>query len=110
MLPAGGRVAARPRPVRWPATTTPEVLASVLSTNFPARNRVASLGRLGHPGAMDLDTSALAIAPLRVEDPAAVEADFDLQRAATAVDVPDFPPPCRQHHEAQLRNPWPGRD
>lgn len=59
---------------------------------------------------MDLDTPALTIAPLRVDDPAAVEADYEIRCAARAVDVPDFPPPCRYQHEAQLRHPWPGRD
>jgi GNAT superfamily N-acetyltransferase len=84
-------------------------LASVLSTNF-RENRVASTGRLGHAGAMDLDTPSLTIAPLRADDPAAVEAEYEILRAARTVDVPDFPPPCRYQHEARLRHPWPGRD
>jgi hypothetical protein len=40
MLGAGGRVAARFEPWFEPATTTPEVLASVLSTiSWPRRHR-----------------------------------------------------------------------
>jgi GNAT superfamily N-acetyltransferase len=58
---------------------------------------------------MDVDIPALTITPLRPDDPAAVEAEYEIVRAATAVDVPDFPPPCRFHHEARLHHEWPGR-
>jgi GNAT superfamily N-acetyltransferase len=57
---------------------------------------------------MNVDTPALAIDDLRADDPAAVEAAYEIARIATAADVPDFPPPCRFQHEARLRIPWPG--
>ncbi len=58
---------------------------------------------------MNLDTPALTISELRADDPAEVEASFEIERAAIAHDVPDFPPPCRFRHEMRLRQDFPGR-
>jgi GNAT superfamily N-acetyltransferase len=58
---------------------------------------------------MNVDTPALVIDELRADDPAAVEAAYEIGRVAMAADVPDFPPPCRFHFEARLHQPWPGQ-
>src|SRR5262245_53338901 len=100
---------------REPATTTPEVLASVLSTNFRApsfapfrviRSRSAALSAT--LAGMRLDTPGLTITELRADDPAEVEAAFEIERIALAHDVPDFPPPCRYRHDRHLRHDFPG--
>ena len=113
MLGAGGRVAARPGPWFEPATTAPEVLASVLSTNFSTKSfppkSVARSAAVDHAGVMQLDTPALTITDLRADDPADVEAAFAIERDALAHDVPDFPPPCRYRHGKRLRHDFPGR-
>jgi GNAT superfamily N-acetyltransferase len=108
MLDAGGRVAARPGPWSRPATTTPEVLASVLSTNFRAGLYLLSPGRpVGHPGGMSQD---LRIVALDVDDPTAVDAAYIIGNEAIATDLPDFPPVCRFEHDVRVRLPMPGTD
>jgi GNAT superfamily N-acetyltransferase len=59
---------------------------------------------------MALDTPTLTIDELRADDPAAVEAAFEITRAVLAHDLPDFPPPCRFRHTARLHHAWPGRE
>jgi GNAT superfamily N-acetyltransferase len=58
---------------------------------------------------MRLDTPGLTITELRADDPAEVEAAFEIERIALAHDVPDFPPPCRYRHDKHLRHDFPGR-
>lgn len=58
---------------------------------------------------MSVDTPALTFAPIDADDQPAVDAAYDIDRAAQAVDIPDLPPQCRYHHEMSLRVSWPGR-
>jgi GNAT superfamily N-acetyltransferase len=58
---------------------------------------------------MRLDTPGLTITELRADDPAEVEAAFEIERIALAHDVPDFPPPCRYRHDKHVRHDFPGR-
>ncbi len=58
---------------------------------------------------MRLDTPGLTITELRADDPAEVEATFEIERIALAHDVPDFPPPCRYRHDRHLQHDFPGR-
>jgi GNAT superfamily N-acetyltransferase len=55
-------------------------------------------------------TTTLTISLLDAADPAAVDGAYQVQAAAVANDVPDFPKPSRVHFEASLRVPWPGED
>jgi GNAT superfamily N-acetyltransferase len=57
---------------------------------------------------MSLETRSLVIAELDVEDPASVDASYEVARAATAEDVPDFPPPCPYEYAQKVRLDWPG--
>jgi GNAT superfamily N-acetyltransferase len=57
---------------------------------------------------MSVDTSAIVISELRPDDSADVDASFELERAANAIDVPDFPPPSRRRHLVGLRRSQPG--
>src|SRR5258708_2241847 len=108
MLDAGGRVAARLGPWSEPATTTPEVLASVLSTIsrgqfrrsrggthrpeylLPVAERSVTLGR------MTPHQAALEIVELDADDPAAVDAAYRLSNIGP---VPELPPNCRYKHD-----------
>src|SRR5690242_21927232 len=75
---------------------------------FPDKS-VASAGGFGQSDLMQLDTPALTITELRADDPADVEASYDIERAALAHAVPDFPPPSRYRHPNHLRRDFPGR-
>jgi GNAT superfamily N-acetyltransferase len=57
-----------------------------------------------------MPTATLTISSLRADDPAEVEAAFQVQAIARAHDVPDFPPPCRRAFETGLQFPWPGEE
>jgi GNAT superfamily N-acetyltransferase len=61
---------------------------------------------------MPSDTRAhqLAIVSLDPADPAAVEGAYQVEVAAVANDLPDFPRPSRRRFEASLRIPWPGQE
>jgi len=48
------------------------------------------------------------IRPLDAGDERDVEASFQINAAAQAHDVPDFPPWSRTDHVGRLRHPWPG--
>ena len=109
MLDAGGRVAARFGPWSRPATTAPEVLASVLSTNLGRAGIicVVACALVGHAGGMSQD---LSIVELDVEDPAAVDAAFTIGNEAIIADLPDFPPTCREEHVVRIRVPMPSSE
>jgi GNAT superfamily N-acetyltransferase len=50
----------------------------------------------------------IAIVPLDPADEAAAQEALDLNEAARAVDLPDFPPVCPVGFLGNLRHPWPG--
>lgn len=55
-------------------------------------------------------TTTLTISLIDAADPDAVDGAYEVQAAATANDIPDFPRPSRVQFEASLRVPWPGED
>ena len=101
-----------------PATTTPEALASVLSTIFRTfpndlvrpswRKPVATMAGGRHACTMTVHTPAVTIAELRADDPAAADEWYKIHEAARSADIPDFPPLCRYRYEVSLRRPFPG--
>nr|MDT0660248.1 GNAT family N-acetyltransferase [Micromonospora sp. DSM 115978] len=50
----------------------------------------------------------LAVTALDPADPVGSEHAFEIKAASMAVDVPDFPPVCRQYFFGNLRHPMPG--
>jgi GNAT superfamily N-acetyltransferase len=56
---------------------------------------------------MTQDTVVLEIVEVHVDDPAAVDATYNIGNAVTLADFPDLPPNCRYQHEMRLRVPWP---
>jgi GNAT superfamily N-acetyltransferase len=57
---------------------------------------------------MSTDTRAFRIVEIDPDDPAALDASYEIRRAARAHDVPDFPPLCRRLHDGAMRAGWPG--
>jgi GNAT superfamily N-acetyltransferase len=57
---------------------------------------------------MTVATRTYRISEIDPADQAALDASYEIRRAARAYDVPDFPPTCRHRHDAMLRIPWPG--
>jgi GNAT superfamily N-acetyltransferase len=57
-----------------------------------------------------MTTATLTVTPLDADDPAEVDAAYQVQAIALANDVPDFPAPCRHGFETSLRVPWPGEE
>ncbi|MFC4146525.1 GNAT family N-acetyltransferase [Micromonospora mangrovi] len=51
---------------------------------------------------------SITIAPFDAADQAAIDEAYRIGAAANEVDVPDFPPFCRQRFEAGVRHPMPG--
>jgi GNAT superfamily N-acetyltransferase len=51
----------------------------------------------------------LTIEEFDADDADAVAASYRVSAASQAASVPDLPAPCRYHHEAVMRHPWPGR-
>lgn len=56
---------------------------------------------------MTISVRAFRVVELDPTDPAALDASYQIRRAARAYDVPDFPPACRHTHDATLRVPSP---
>lgn len=56
-----------------------------------------------HPQGMDT-----VVTPLDVADATATEQAYQINCAAVAADVPDFPPVCPKRFFGALRHPWPG--
>lgn len=54
--------------------------------------------------------ATLHVTALDADDPAEVDAAYQIQARARANDVPDFPAPCRYGFEVGLRVPWPGEE
>jgi GNAT superfamily N-acetyltransferase len=50
----------------------------------------------------------IAVTPLDVADETAVQRAYEIEAAAVAADVADFPPVCRRHFVATIHHPWPG--
>jgi GNAT superfamily N-acetyltransferase len=50
----------------------------------------------------------IAVTPLDVADETAVERALEIEAAAVAADLPDFPPVCRRHFIGSIHHPWPG--
>jgi GNAT superfamily N-acetyltransferase len=63
---------------------------------------------MAHAAGMGVGTGTYRIAEIDPADRYACDASFEIQRAARAYDLPDFPRPCRHSHDAGLRAPWPG--
>jgi GNAT superfamily N-acetyltransferase len=51
----------------------------------------------------------IAVTPIESADDPAFQQAFELSSAAQAVDIPDFPAPCRESFHAGLVHPWPNR-
>jgi len=51
-----------------------------------------------------------SIRPLRRDDPADVDASFDVGQEALRHDIPDFPPLSRIDYHRGLLHPWPGQE
>jgi GNAT superfamily N-acetyltransferase len=50
----------------------------------------------------------IAVTALDVADETAVERAYEIEAAAVAADIPDFPPVCHQQFVGALHHPWPG--
>ncbi|MET7392350.1 GNAT family N-acetyltransferase [Dactylosporangium sp. NPDC005572] len=57
---------------------------------------------------MTQDLSTLEIVEVRADDPAAVDAAFQVGNEAMLADYPEFPPNCRYEHDQHLLVPMPG--
>ena len=54
--------------------------------------------------------AGIRTAPIDPADAVAVEAAYEICRAALAHDLPDLPPPSYRRHVASFHTPWPGVD
>jgi GNAT superfamily N-acetyltransferase len=59
---------------------------------------------------MSVNIRTYRILDLDPANQAHVDASYELDKAARAADVQDFPPPCPFHHQQALRIPMPGED
>lgn len=50
----------------------------------------------------------IVVTPLDPANATAAEQAYHVVAACTAVDLPDFPPPCRKQFFGSLHHPWPG--
>ncbi|GGM33347.1 GNAT family N-acetyltransferase [Dactylosporangium sucinum] len=57
---------------------------------------------------MTQDLSTLEIVEVRADDPAAVDAAFQVGNEAMLADYPELPPSCRYEHDQRLLVPMPG--
>jgi GNAT superfamily N-acetyltransferase len=74
------------------------------------RNLLAPKAFQVHPAGMSVNTRTFRILDLDPADQDQVDASYEIDKAARAFDVPDFPPPCPVHHRQSLRVPMPGED